>query len=449
MDSLEGMMPSQPALTSVSTKQQRIAHLARQMPHTQLRSVAHHIDLDWMHEAYRLTRKRGAPGIDGVMGEEYATSLDANLRSLLDRAKDGDAYRAPPVRRVYIPKGNGELRPLGIPTFEDKILQRAIAMALENVYEQDFLACSYGFRPGRSAHDAVGHLKAGLFEMGSAVVVELDIQKYFEEVVHSQLQDILRKRIADGVVKRLVGKWLRAGVLEEGRIVRRSSGTPQGGVISPLLANIYLHTVLDLWFVTDVQPTLQGSSFMVRYADDVVMVFRHIDDANRALVMLKERLAAFGLKVHPTKTRIIEFQRPPRGGPRNIDDSGTFDFLGFTFYWGKSQRGNWVVKQKTVSNRLHRSLRAINVWLRSVRHAPVRRQHTLLQSKMRGHYQYFGVTGNYRSLHIFFQTVGQLWSKWLGRRSQRVNSASIRQIQERFVLPRPRIVHWRYCETIS
>lgn len=442
-------MPSLPALTSVSTKQQRIAQLAQQMPHVQLRSVAHHIDLDWMHEAYRRTRKGGAPGIDGVVGADYATNLDANLRSLLDRAKNGDTYRAPPVRRVYIPKGNGGRRPLGIPTFEDKVLQRAVVMALEGVYEQDFLPCSYGFRPGRSALDAVARLDAGLHAMGGAVVVEIDIEKYFDTVVHNQLQDMLRKRIADGVVRRLVGKWLRAGVLEEGRIERSHLGTPQGGVISPLLANIYLHTVLDTWFVTDLQPTLKSKSFMVRYADDAVLAFRDADDARRALAKLEERFTAFGLKLHPVKTRIVSFRRPPREGPRNRADSETFDFLGFTHYWGLSRNGTWVLKRKTAKDRLHRGLRAANVWLRMVRHDPISSQHARLQAKMRGHYQYFGVIGNYRSLQIFSRTITSLWSKWLGRRSQRLNRQSIEQILARFRLPPPRILRRQQCEPIS
>jgi group II intron reverse transcriptase/maturase len=233
---------------NVSTRLERIAELARRKPGTALLTLAHHIDVSWLREAHRRTRKDGAPGVDGQKAAEYAARLEDNLRSLLDRAKSG-AYRAPPVRRAYIPKGKGgEMRPLGIPTFEDKVLQRAVAMVLETIYEQDFLPCSYGFRPGRSAHQALESLRAHAMEMAGGWVLEVDIRKFFDSVDRAKLQEILRQRVRDGVLVRLVGKWLNAGVLEEGQLHRPYAGTPQGGVISPLLANIYLHEVIDVWF---------------------------------------------------------------------------------------------------------------------------------------------------------------------------------------------------------
>jgi retron-type reverse transcriptase len=242
-------MKGTPNPESVSTRLERIAKLARQMPGTALRTLSHHIDIEWLKEAYRRTRKDGAAGVDEQSAKEYAANLEGNLQTLLDRAKSGDRYRAPPVRRVHIPKGDGrKTRPIGIPTFEDKVLQRSVAMVLEAVHEQDFLDCSYGFRPGRSAHDALRTLRAGMMEMAGGWVLEADIEAFFDSVNRNQLQQVLRQRVQDGVLLRLVGKWLNAGVMEEGQLHYPDAGTPQGGVISPLLANIFLHEVLDLWF---------------------------------------------------------------------------------------------------------------------------------------------------------------------------------------------------------
>ena len=237
-------------------------------PERALISLSHHMDLEWMFEAYRRTRKDGAAGIDGQTAKDYEANLEANLQSLLDRAKSGDHYKAPPVRRVHIPKGDGSTRPLGIPTFEDKVLQRAVVMVLEPLYEQDFLDCSYGFRPGRSAHQALREIQSRLTMMGGGWVLDVDIRKFFDSLDHAHLREIVAKRMRDGVIKRLIGKWLNAGVMEEGVLTHPEAGTPQGGVISPLLANIYLHEVLDVWFEREVKPRLKGPGFLVRYADD-------------------------------------------------------------------------------------------------------------------------------------------------------------------------------------
>ena len=344
----------------VSTKQQQIAELAGKMPEKALSSLAHHMDLDWMMEAYRRTRKDGAVGIDGQTSADYAEHLEENLLGLLDRAKSGERYRAPPVRRVYIPKGDGSERPLGIPTFEDKVLQRAVVMVLESLYERDFLDCSYGFRPGRSAHQALSEIQSRLMRMGGGWVLDVDIRKFFDSLSHDHLREILARRMQDGVIKRLIGKWLQAGVMEEGVLTHFDVGTPQGGVVSPLLANIYLHEVLDVWFDQVVIPLLHGQAFLVRYADDFVMGFSNERDARRVMSVLPKRLGRYGLTIHPDKTRLVCF-RPPRVQADPGEKAGSFDFLGFTHHWARSRRGLWVVKQRTATGRFTKALHGMEV----------------------------------------------------------------------------------------
>lgn len=267
-----------------------------------------------MMEAYRLTRKDGAPGIDGVTGADYEANLEANLLDLLDRIKSG-RYRAPPVRRAYIPKADGSLRTLGIPTFEDKVAQRAAAMVLEAVYEQDFLPCSYGFRPGRSAQQALRTLQNVLWAKRLYWVVEIDIRKYFDSIPHPALRAFLDRRVTDGVIRKMIDKWLEAGAVEDGLLRRSIEGSPQGGVISPFLSNVFLHHVLDEWFENEVRPRLKGDSTLVRYADDALMAFDNIVDARRVLAVLGKRLARFGLTLHPDKTPIVDFRPPTKGAP--------------------------------------------------------------------------------------------------------------------------------------
>lgn len=450
MEPLERNMPSASKLESVSTKQQRIAELAKQSPAMGFTSLAYLIDMEWMREAYQRTRKDGAVGVDGQTAAEYAANLESNLQSLLNRAKSG-TYQAPPVRRVHIPKGTGnETRPIGIPTFEDKILQRAVAMILEAVYEQDFSDCSYGFRPGRSAHHALENLRERTRTMKGGWVVELDIRKFFDCLDHAHLRGFLRLRIRDGVLLRLIGKWLNAGVLEEGCWTQPETGTPQGGVISPILANVYLHYVLDDWFARAVQPRLRGRACLVRYADDAVMGFECETDAHRVLEVLPKRFGRFGLTLHPEKTCIVRFARPPwRDPPKGKvgqPAKGTFDFLGFTHYWGRSRRGFWVIKRKTASSRLSRAVHAIGQWCRKHRHSPVREQHQTLTQKLRGHYAYYGITANMLALHSFYRAVCDRWRKWLSRRSQRgiVTWKQFGRMLECYPLPRPVIVHSVY-----
>ncbi len=322
----------------VSTQQRRLAELAARSPQLGFTSLNHYLDLPWLFQACNRTRGDGAPGVDGLTGADYGANLVGNLQSLLDRAKSG-TYRAPPVRRVHIPKGTGnETRPIGIPTFEDKVLQRAVVMALEPIYEQDFLDCSYGFRPGRSAHTALQSLWQQAMALGGCWVVEVDIRKFFDTLDHAHLRQLLRQRVRDGVLLRLIDKWLQAGVLEDGDISHPEAGTPQGGVISPLLANVYLHYVLDVWFEQEVKPRLKGRAFLVRYADDFVMGFACEEDARRVLDVLPQRFGKYGLTIHPDKTRLVPFvrpaDRPAPAGSGTVPSPGSFDFLGFTHLLG-------------------------------------------------------------------------------------------------------------------
>jgi RNA-directed DNA polymerase len=443
MRPLEGQMPGTPSPDPISTRRQRIAELARQSPQVAFTTLAHHIDIDWLKEAYRRTRKDGAVGVDGQTAEAYAVDLEANLRSLLGRAKSG-RYQAPPVRRVHIPKGTGsETRPIGIPTFEDKILQRAVAMILEAVYEQDFLDCSYGFRPGRSAHQALNALRQRLMEVRGGCVIEIDIRKFFDTMSHRHLHAILRRRVRDGVLLRLIGKWLNAGVLEEGSVTHPDSGSPQGGVISPILSNAYLHEVLDTWFEQTVKRRLKGRAHLIRYADDAVLVFEREGDARRVLDVLPKRFGKYGLTLHPEKTRMVPFQGLPSGtlpGSRE-ERPGTFDFLGFTHYWGRTLKGNWTVKRKTAKVRFRRSLKVIAEWCRVHRHRPLPEQWAALTAKLRGHYAYYGITGNSRCLGSFRHHAGRAWQKWLSRRSGRARIPWERfgALERRYPLPPARL----------
>jgi group II intron reverse transcriptase/maturase len=424
---------------NLSTKLQWIAELARRKRGEPLFLLHHLIDLEWMQEAYDLTRKDGASGIDGVTADEYEVNLEANLLDLLERIKSG-RYHAPPVRRTYIPKADGSQRPLGIPTFEDKVAQRAIVMVLEAIYEQDFCACSHAFRPARSAHDALHELYVVTTWKGQHWVLEVDIRKYFDSIPHSHLRALLDQRVTDGIIRRMIDKWLKAGVWENGLLRRATEGTPQGGVISPILSNIFLHHVLDEWFETEVRPRLTGNCTLVRYADDFVMTFKSYRDAQRVLEVLGKRLGRFGLALHPDKTRLIDFRPEKRDGTHPDCHAPPFDFLGFTHTWVKSKKGRNVVRQTTAKSRLARSLVRINDWCRRNRHWPLRSQHDALSAKLEGHYAYFGITGNHRQLGRYFQQVARIWRKWLARRtrSKALPWDRFNALLQRLPLPRPR-----------
>jgi RNA-directed DNA polymerase len=438
-DPNEGTMGETQRSPTISAKLERIAELARR--HSPMTTLAHHIDVEWLHEAYRRTRKDGAPGVDGRTAEQYEAELEGNLRSLLERARSG-MYRAPPVRRAQIPKGDGsQRRPIGIPTIEDKVLQRAVVMVLEPIYEQLFHDFSYGFRPKRSAHQACEALWQATMRMQGGWVLEADIKGFFDTLDHGQLREILHQRVRDGVILRLIGKWLNAGVLDGLELSHPEAGTPQGGVISPLLANIYLHEVLDEWYVRDVQPRLAGRAALVRYADDFVFVFERKEDAERVLDVLPKRFGKYGLTLHPDKTRLVRFEPPRKDG--GDDGPGTFDLLGFTHHWGLSRNGKWVVKKRTAKDRFSRALRRIGEWCRRHMHDPIPTQHQALSRKVRGHYAYYGVTSNSDALKRFHEVARTIWRRWLSRRSQsgHVTWDQMHKLLERFPLPPPRIVH--------
>ena len=431
---------------NLSTKRRWIAELARRKSGAALFSLHHVIDLEWMKEAYRLTRKDGAPGIDGVTAAEYEGHLEANLLDLLERIKSG-RYHAPPVRRVYIPKADGTQRPLGIPTLEDKVAQRAIVMVLEPIYEQDFLPCSYGFRPGRSAHQALQDLRKAFMSQGLRWVLDVDVRKYFDSIAHGHLRTFLDRRVTDGVIRRMIDKWLKAGVLEDGLLHHTTVGSPQGGVVSPLLANIFLHHVLDEWYASEVRPRLKRRSTLARFADDFVMAVEDFHDAQRVLAVLGKRLERYGLALHPDKTRFVEFRATRPQGDHHPDTHGTtFDFLGFTHVWGTSRKGNRVVRQVTAKSRYARALAAVTDWCRRHRHRAIPQQQAQLIAMMRGHYAYYGISGNSRRIQGYGHQLVRIWQKWLSRRDRKgvFRWSQMNALLKRHPLPSARIIH-RYA----
>lgn len=428
---------------SVSTKQERIAQLARQNPAMAFTSLNHYLDAEWMEYAYECTRKDGAVGVDGVTGQAYAENLQQNLADLIDRIKSG-RYRALPVRRRYLDKPDGGQRALGIPSFEEKVAQRATVMLLEPIYEQDFLDCSFGFRPGRSAHQALQALRTAIMGQRGYWVLEVDIRKFYDSIPRPTLREILAKRVTDGVVRRLIDKWLKAGVLEDGQVHYPETGTPQGSVVSPILSNVVLHHVIDEWFTQQVQPRLCGRSTLVRYCDDFVMLFANRSDAERVQAVLGKRLGRFGLQLHPDKTRLVDFR--PRRTPHRTEEPAlptSFTFLGFVHVWGTSRKGKAVVRQVTAKDRLARSLKAFNEQCRLMRHWPLDTQHDRLCQMLKGHYSYFGISGNSRRLEHVHYHVRRLWRAWLSRRSWKsfLTWVKYERLLQRCPLPTPRIVH--------
>jgi len=407
-------------------------------------NLAHLIDVELLQEAFCLTRKDGAPGSDGVTGDEYAKNLRSNLEDLHDRLRTG-RYRAMPVRRVRIKKEDGGERPLGIPCFEDKIVQRAVVMLLTPIYEQDFYSFSYAFRPGMSAHQAVNELWHGCMRFHGGTVVDADIRGFFDNLDRGILRGFVNRRVPDGGIQRLIGKWLNAGVLDGGELINPETGTPQGGVISPLLANIYLHYVVDEWFAEEVQPRLYGRSAMVRFADDFVIVCELEGDARRVLKALQRRLSKYGLELHPKKTRLVKFRKPePFVKTAKASGNGTFDFLGFTYYWTRSLRGKWVVRRRTMGKRLRRSIRSLTKWCKDNLHMPLPEQQKALRLKLLGTYGYYGIKCNYEALETVYFHTRKAWKKWLSRRD-RDSSLTWKKFHEKiektFPLPKPRIVH--------
>ena len=434
---------------NVCTKQRRIAEIARQRPQERLSALNHYLDIEWLREAYDRVRKDSAPGVDGQTVGQYGQDLENNLRSLLHRAKGG-TYNAPPVKRVHIPKDERETRPIGMPTTEDKVLGRAVVMVLEPIYEEAFYDFSYGFRPGRSAHQALAAFWQQATGLGVCWVLEVDIRKYFDSVPRQRLLELVGTRIGDGVVLRLLSKWLHAGVMEAGQRHYDEAGTPQGSVLSPLLSNLYLHEVFDRWFAEVVRERRVGQVSAVRYADDLVIGFTHRRDAERLYRVIFKRFEKYGLKLHPEKTRRVPFGRPERVGPDGSGPHppGTFNFLGFTHFWGKSRKGYWVIKRQTAAKRLRRTLRAIGDWCRTNRHRGMFDQFRELVRKLEGHYAYYGITGNGPSLNQVRTEAIKLWHKWLRRRSRESQAMTWERmnqlLKELFVFPYARVVHSIY-----
>jgi group II intron reverse transcriptase/maturase len=417
----------------------KVVERAQREPEGRFHSLAHLIDVSALERAYRRIRKDGAVGVDGVTKEQYGQNLGGNLQGLHERLK-AKQYRHQPIRRVHIPKEKGKTRPIGISAFEDRVVQDAVREVLEAIYEQDFLNCSYGFRPGRSAHDAIRALDQVVHRGQVNWILEADIVSYFDSLDRTELMKLLQLRVADGSILRLIGKCLHVGVLDGKDYTEPEMGTIQGSGLSPLLGNIYLHYVLDLWFEREVKPRMVGEATLIRYADDLVITFEREDDAERVMEVLGKRMGRFGLALHPDKTRLLPFRRPPAqqdGGK----GPATFDFLGFTLYWARAKTGRWGMWCKTRKARLRRAVTSIADWCRSNRHQPIEAQHAALCRRLQGHYNYFGVSGNFRCLLVVQEEVKRAWYKWLRRRSQRtrLNWEKFCELLKRFALPRPRI----------
>lgn len=411
---------------NMSPKLQKVAEIARRDPNGRLFALAHLMDEDELVRAYRRLRNNAAVGVDGVTKEAYGRNLGGNIQDLLTRLK-AKRYRHQPIRRVHIPKAKGRTRPIGLSTTEDKIVQGAMREVLQAIYEQDFLDCSYGFRPKRSAHDAMRAIHQAAYRGEVQWVLEADVQSFFDSLSRVKLNEMLQIRIADGQMMRLVGKCLHVGILDGEEFSEPDIGTTQGSILSPLLGNVYLHYALDVWFEREIRPTLEGKAQLVRYADDFVVLFENQRDAEHVQEALHKRMAECELTLHPDKTRLIRFEEPPwrQAGGRGPD---TFDFLGFTLYWRRPSKGKrWQLGCKTSGPRQRRAIGAVYEWCRRHRHLPMVEQHTALTSKLRGHYGYYGVNGNYGCINHLWHWAKHAWYKWLMRRkplTSRLNAGS-------------------------
>ena len=419
----------------------RIAELAKQDKQRKFFSIAHLLTWQSLLSAFLSLRTEASAGVDGVTYKQYDANAEDSLWTLHRKLKNGE-YRAQPLRRIYIPKEDGRQRPISIPSLEDKIVQRAAVKLLNAIYEQDFLECSYGFRPGRRAQDALDEIGKVICRQPISFVLEADICSYFDNIVRSQLMEMIEKRVSDGSILRLIRKWINIGVIDEGKLLVAEKGTGQGQVISPLLANIYLHHVLDEWFQDVVKPRLKGEAYEIRFADDFILCFQYREDAEKVLEVLHQRFAKYGLQLHPDKTRLIEFgpkalTKSERGGEK----PATFDFLGFTHICARSRRGYFTIHVRTMRKRLKRSLKAVAAWCRQHLHDPIEAQREALNRKLRGHYQYYGRPTNYRSMWRYYRTIRCIWKTWLNRRTREktLNWARYEQLLRRYPLLSPRI----------
>ena len=429
---------------SMSPELMKVVERAQREPEGRFHSLAHLIDVPTLLRAYHRIRKDGAVGVDGVTKEQYGQKLQENLESLHRRLK-AKQYRHQPIRRVHIPKDNGKTRPIGISAFEDRVVQDAIREVLQAIYEQDFLDCSHGFRPGRSAHDAIRALDRVVHRGEVNWILEADIVSFFDSLDRTELMKLIQIRVADGSLLRLIGKCLHVGVLDGADYTEPEKGTIQGSGLSPLLGNIYLHYVLDLWVCQWRKRHARGEVYAVRYADDLVMGFQREQDALDMRSALAGRLAKFGLELHPDKTRVLEFGRFAREGRerRGLSKPETFDFLGFTHIVGQDRRGKFQLRRRTSRKKRRAKLAVVKEECRRRRHWRVAEQHAWLSSVLRGHYQYYGVPTNSPALASFRRAVGYLWHASLQRRSQRARwtRPQLRHFEERYPLPPPHVVH--------
>lgn len=428
---------------SLSTKLNRLSETARKDPKRRFQNIAHLISEGMLSWSFQELRKDAAAGIDGVTAREFDKNLHANIADLHRQLVEG-RYRAQPLRRVYIEKEDGKQRPLSIPALADKIVQRAATELLNRIYENDFLPSSYGYRPNRSAHDALDAIGTDITMKQANYVLDADISDYFGSIVRSQLMKMLQQRIGDKHLLALIGKWLNVGVIEEGRLLMSENGTYQASIISPVLANLYLHEVLDLWFEKEVKPRMSGEAQLYRYADDLIATFQFKLDAERFMRALIKRFEKFGLKLHPEKTKLIEFGRTAwsKGKATKIKPH-TFNFLGFTHYCATTRKGKFHVKVKTMAKRFGRGLKRITELCRAQRHKSLGAQHQRLREVLHGHYAYYGRRHNFESLAKFQTEVVRLWRKWLSRRggNSYVPWERMEKILTKYPLPKPRIVH--------
>jgi len=430
--------------TSMQTKLDLISKVAGGDKKRQINNIIYLLDAVNLRESYFQLKSGRAAGIDGVSLEEYGRNLKANLDQLSERIRRG-IYRPQPVRRTYIPKANGKMRPLGIPSVEDKVVQHCMARILTVIYEKEFLDFSYGFRPKRNCHQALQRLDKVIMTKSINHVIDADIKGFFDNVNHAWLIKFLEHRINEPMFIKLIGRFLRNGYVEKGGLFATERGTPQGGLISPILANVYLHYVLDLWFERRMKSACKGIVEMIRYADDFIICTQYHEDAQIMFEALKRRIEGFGLELAADKTRIIEFGRKSvEMAKQDGRKPEVFNFLGFTHYAGKSRKGNFLLGRKTDRKKLVVKLNELALWLVSVKNKMhIREWWPSLQAKLIGHYRYFGISGNTRSLNMFYHLVQHLIYKWINRRSQRrsMNWACLQNYLSRYTLPKPRIYH--------
>jgi group II intron reverse transcriptase/maturase len=431
---------------AMQTKLTLIAEIARRDHRAKINNVAYLLNEANLKECFGLLKKGKATGTDGVGIQEYGKALDENLKDLVARMKR-QAYKPQPVRRTYIPKANGKLRPLGIPSTEDKIVQVGLARILEAIYEGEFLDFSYGFRPGRNCHQALAQLNTVIMKKPVNYVIDADIKGFFDNVSHAWMMKFLGHRISDPNLLRLIARFLKNGYLEEGKVHESDKGTPQGGIVSPILANVYLHYALDLWVERVVKPRCRGVVELVRYADDFVICAQYKGEAERILEVLKKRLGKFNLELAEDKTRIIEFGRFARTNANTRGEKPkTFNFLGFTHFVDASRKGFFKLGRKTDRKKLIAKLKEMNLWFKSKRDIPVKEWWPVLKAKLAGHFRYYGVSGNSRSIGTFYYLTVRMVIKWLNRRSQRksMNWDAFSSYLRRHELPKPRICHALY-----